>query len=98
MSKTIVQGRKLSTVELNWKEVYYTNCGLVSASNVDQELGWTREDYKKIGVKYCVLTLRRARTTGTRTTSTTSTTSSASAGCSRPSRFRRTSAGPGCWA
>ena len=25
---------------------------LVSASNVDQELGWTREEYKKIGVKY----------------------------------------------
>jgi ABC-type nitrate/sulfonate/bicarbonate transport system substrate-binding protein len=24
----------------------------VSASNVDQELGWTREEYKKIGVKY----------------------------------------------
>ncbi|MGC1452378.1 MAG: hypothetical protein WA830_20295 [Candidatus Sulfotelmatobacter sp.] len=40
------------TVPLNWKEVYYTNCPLVSASNVDQELGWTREEYKKIGVKY----------------------------------------------
>ena len=45
-------GIKLSTVPLNWKEVYYTNCPLVSASNVDQELGWTREEYKKIGVKY----------------------------------------------
>src|SRR6476660_7558321 len=43
---------KFSTVPLNWKEVYYTNCPLVSASNVDQELGWTREEYKKIGVKY----------------------------------------------
>jgi ABC-type nitrate/sulfonate/bicarbonate transport system substrate-binding protein len=32
--------------------VYYTNCPLVSASNVDQELGWTREEFKKIGVKY----------------------------------------------
>jgi ABC-type nitrate/sulfonate/bicarbonate transport system substrate-binding protein len=41
-----------STVPLNWKEVWYTNCPLVSASNVDQELGWTREEYKKIGVKY----------------------------------------------
>ncbi len=28
---------KLSTVPLNWSEVYYTNCPLVSASNVDQE-------------------------------------------------------------
>jgi len=35
-----------STVPLDWKEVYYTNCPLVSASNVDQELGWTREEYK----------------------------------------------------
>ena len=46
---------KLSTVKLNWKEVYYTNCPLVSASNVDQELGWTREEYKKLGVKYSFL-------------------------------------------
>ena len=46
---------KLNTVALDWKEVYYTNCPLVSASNVDQELGWTREEYKKIGVKYAFL-------------------------------------------
>ena len=46
---------KLSTVPLNWKEVWYTNCPLVSASNVDQELGWTREEYKKIGVKYAFM-------------------------------------------
>jgi ABC-type nitrate/sulfonate/bicarbonate transport system substrate-binding protein len=46
---------KLSTVKLNWKEVWYTNCPLVSASNVDQELGWTREEYKKIGVKYAFM-------------------------------------------
>jgi ABC-type nitrate/sulfonate/bicarbonate transport system substrate-binding protein len=50
---------KLSTVPLNWKEVYYTNCPLVSASNVDQELGWTREEYKKIGVQYGFLRSRR---------------------------------------
>ncbi|MBQ0721048.1 MAG: ABC transporter substrate-binding protein [Gammaproteobacteria bacterium] len=25
---------------------------LISASNIDQELGWTREEYKKLGVKY----------------------------------------------
>ncbi len=47
--------RKLNTVPLNWSEVYYTNCPLVSASNVDQELGWTREEFKKIGVKYAFL-------------------------------------------
>jgi ABC-type nitrate/sulfonate/bicarbonate transport system substrate-binding protein len=45
----------LSTVKLNWKEVWYTNCPLISASNVDQELGWTKEEYKKIGVKYAYL-------------------------------------------
>ena len=27
----------------------------MSASNVDQELGWTREEYKKIGVKYAFM-------------------------------------------
>jgi ABC-type nitrate/sulfonate/bicarbonate transport system substrate-binding protein len=50
--------RKSTTVPLNWKEVFYTNCPLVSASNVDQELGWAREEYKKIGVKYGYLRSR----------------------------------------
>ena len=49
------ENTKLNTVPLNWKEVYYTNCPLVSASNVDQELGWAREEYKKFGVKYAFL-------------------------------------------
>ncbi len=39
-------------VPLDWSEFYYTNCPLVSASNVDQELGWVREELKKIGVEY----------------------------------------------
>ena len=30
------QEKTATTVALNWKEVYYTNCPLVSASNVDQ--------------------------------------------------------------
>ncbi|MCK7502040.1 MAG: hypothetical protein MZW92_77970 [Comamonadaceae bacterium] len=47
--------RTSDCVPLDWKEVYYTNCPLVSASNVDQELGWTREEFKKIGVKYAFL-------------------------------------------
>ncbi len=59
--------------KLDWKEVYYTNCPLVSASNVDQELGWTREEFKKIGVKYAFMR-STPKTTGIRTTSTTSTT------------------------
>ena len=37
---------------LDWSEFFYTNCPLVSASNVDQELGWVREELKKIGVEY----------------------------------------------
>ena len=49
------EDRKFSTVSLDWKEVYYTNCALVSTSNLDQELGWTREEFKKIGVKYAFL-------------------------------------------
>lgn len=54
-SPTVKAPDKFSTVPLNWKEVWYTNCPLVSASNVDQELGWTREEFKKIGVKYAFL-------------------------------------------
>ena len=74
MATAMVEEKKLSTVPLSWAEVYYTNCPLVSASNVDQELGWTKEEYKKIGVKYALPSLYAPRTTGTRTTSTTSTT------------------------
>lgn len=50
---------KLKTVPLDWNEVYYTNCPLVSASNVDQELGWTKEIYKKMDVKYLYLRARK---------------------------------------
>jgi ABC-type nitrate/sulfonate/bicarbonate transport system substrate-binding protein len=50
---------KLNTVPLDWNEVYYTNCPLVSASNVDQELGWTKEEYKKIGVNYQYMRARK---------------------------------------
>ncbi len=39
---------KLKAAPLDWNEVYYTNCPLISASNVDQELGWTKEMYKKM--------------------------------------------------
>jgi len=49
---------KLKTVPLDWNEVYYTNCPLISASNVDQELGWTKEVYKKMDVKYLYLRAR----------------------------------------
>ena len=58
---------------LRWDEVYFTNCPMVSANNVDQELGWCREEFKKIGVEYAYFR-PGPRTTGTRTTSTTWTT------------------------
>ena len=48
-----------TTVPLDWKEVYYTNCPLVSASNIDQELGWTKEEYGKIGVDFAYFRSRR---------------------------------------
>ena len=56
---TTFENTKLNTVPLDWKEVYWTNCALVSASNIDQELGWTREEFKKIGVQYAYLRSRR---------------------------------------
>lgn len=49
---TTFENTEMHTTKLDWKEVYYTNCPLVSASNVDQELGWTREEFKKLGVEY----------------------------------------------
>jgi ABC-type nitrate/sulfonate/bicarbonate transport system substrate-binding protein len=44
--------RVATTVPLDWHEVWFTNCPMVSANNVDQELGWCREEYKKLGVEY----------------------------------------------
>ena len=68
------QVKKGNTVPLDWNEVYYTNCPLVSASNVDQETwldeGGVQEDPAS-GTRSCA---PGARTTGTRITSTTSTT------------------------
>ena len=67
------KARQMRSVDVDWNEFYYTNCPLISPSNVDQELGWVKEEFKKIGVAYKYLR-STARTTGTRTTSTTSTT------------------------
>jgi len=50
--KKEVDGKMTTTISLDWKEVYYTNCPLISASNVDQELGWTAEEFAKIGVEF----------------------------------------------
>ncbi len=61
MEKIIAEAKKagkLNTFPLDWNEVYYTNCPLISASNVDQELGWTKEIFKKMGVHYLYLRAR----------------------------------------
>ena len=63
--------RKSTTVPLNWKEVWFTNCPMVSANNVDQELGWCREEFKKIGVDTPTSAMH-PRITGTPTTFITS--------------------------
>ena len=48
----MAEERVATTAPLNWNEVWFTNCPMVSANNIDQELGWCREEYKKIGVEY----------------------------------------------
>ncbi len=48
----IAEERVFHTAPLNWDEVWFTNCPMVSANNVDQELGWCREEFKKLGVEY----------------------------------------------
>jgi len=52
MATMTIKGKKMRSVEVDWSEFYYTNCPLISASNVDQEIGWVREEMKKIGVAY----------------------------------------------
>ena len=48
----IAEERVFHTAPLDWDEVWFTNCPMVSANNVDQELGWCREEFKKLGVEY----------------------------------------------
>ncbi len=52
MGTTVIKGKTMKSVDVDWNEFYYTNCPLISASNVDQELGWVKEEFKKIGVAY----------------------------------------------
>ena len=59
-AQAAVETKKVATtVPLNWKEVFYTNCPLISASNVDQELGWTGEEFRKLGVDFSYFRSRR---------------------------------------
>jgi len=54
-AKQCVRGCRLEGILLH-------HCPLVSASNVDQEIGWVKEEFKKIGVAYKYFA-PRARTT-----------------------------------
>ena len=78
---TTFENTKLNVRKLDWNEVFYTNCPLISASNVDQELGWTREEFKKLGVEYNYMRFPVERRTGIHTTYITRTTSSVLEGC-----------------
>jgi ABC-type nitrate/sulfonate/bicarbonate transport system substrate-binding protein len=52
MGTMTIKGKTMRSVDVDWKEFYYTNCPLVSPSNVDQEIGWVKEEFKKIGIAY----------------------------------------------
>ena len=57
--KKEVNGIMTSTIDLDWKEVYFTNCAMVSANNIDQELGWCKTDFKAAGIDYSYFRSRR---------------------------------------
>jgi len=48
----VIKGKTRRSVDVDWNELYYTNCPLVSPSNVDQEIGWVKEEFKKMGIAY----------------------------------------------
>jgi ABC-type nitrate/sulfonate/bicarbonate transport system substrate-binding protein len=52
MGTMVIKGKTMRSVDVNWNEFYYTNCPLVSPSNVDQEIGWVKEEFKKINIAY----------------------------------------------
>jgi len=68
MTATESSTKKGRMVPLDRSEVYYTNCRSVSASNIDPELGWTREEFKKISVTYAFPRSRRAKLPGAEVT------------------------------
>ena len=52
MGTMVIKGKTMRSVDVDWNEFYYTNCPLISPSNVDQEIGWVKEEFKKIGIAY----------------------------------------------
>jgi ABC-type nitrate/sulfonate/bicarbonate transport system substrate-binding protein len=52
MGTMVIKSKTMRSVDVDWNEFYYTNCPLVSPSNIDQEIGWVKEEFKKIGIAY----------------------------------------------
>ena len=71
MGTMTIKGKTMRSVDVDWKEFYYTNCPLISPSNVDQELGWGEGGVQKMASRTST-PVPPPRTTGTCTMSTTS--------------------------
>jgi ABC-type nitrate/sulfonate/bicarbonate transport system substrate-binding protein len=52
MGTMTIKGKTMRSIDVDWNEFYYTNCPLVSPSNVDQEISWVREEFKKMDIAY----------------------------------------------
>jgi ABC-type nitrate/sulfonate/bicarbonate transport system substrate-binding protein len=52
MGTMVIKGKTMKSVDVDWNEFYYTNCPLVSPSNIDQEIGWVKEEFKKMDIAY----------------------------------------------
>jgi ABC-type nitrate/sulfonate/bicarbonate transport system substrate-binding protein len=52
MGTMTIKGKTMRSVDVDWNEFYYTNCPLVSPSNIDQEVGWVKEEFKKMDIAY----------------------------------------------
>ena len=52
MGTMTIKGKTMRSIDVDWNEFYYTNCPLVSPSNIDQEIGWVKEEFKKIDIAY----------------------------------------------
>ncbi len=57
--KKEIDGIMTSTIDLRWDEVYFTNCAMGSANNIDQELGWCKTRFKSMGIDYSYFRSRR---------------------------------------
>ena len=95
MGTMTIKGKTMRSVDVDWKEFYYTNCPLMSPSNVDQEIGWVKEEFKKIGIAYKFLRSTRRERLVPALRPQPRQPDALSVAASRPSTSRPTSAAPG---